>query len=80
MNFKLTTILILAGLAVIFIVQNAAVTEVQFLVWSVQVSLALLMFLLLAIGFILGWVLHSITRYRQVKARKTLSAPLEGDK
>lgn len=80
MNFKLTAILILAGLAVIFIVQNAAVTEVQFLVWSVQVSLALLMFLLLAIGFILGWVLHSVLRYRQGKAKKALSSPADEGK
>ncbi|PLX91001.1 MAG: DUF1049 domain-containing protein [Desulfuromonas sp.] len=80
MNFKLSIIILLAGIAVIFIVQNAAVTQVQFLVWSAQVSLALLIFLLLAVGFIAGWFLHSFVRYRQVKARKTLTTPAEGSK
>lgn len=80
MNFKLSMIFILAGLAVIFIVQNASVIEVQFLVWSVQVSLALLMFLLLATGFVVSWFLSSVLKYRHAKAKKVLSPPTDGGK
>jgi hypothetical protein len=32
--------------------------EVKFLLWSVEMSRALLMFLLLAVGIVIGWFLH----------------------
>ena len=65
MNFKLITILILAGLVVLFIIQNVAVVEIQFLFWSMQMSRSLLMFLLLAIGMVMGWFLHGHFKYRK---------------
>ncbi len=65
MNFKFIAILILAGLAVLFIIQNVAVVEIQFLFWSIKMSRSLLMFLLLAIGIILGWFLHNYIKYRR---------------
>lgn len=65
MNFKLIIILILTGLAVLFIIQNVAVVEIQFLFWSVQMSRSLLMFLLLAIGMTMGWFLHGYVNYRK---------------
>ncbi|MFC1816843.1 lipopolysaccharide assembly protein LapA domain-containing protein [Thermodesulfobacteriota bacterium] len=64
MNFKLITILILAGLVVLFIVQNIAVVEIQFLFWSMQISRSLLMFLLLAIGMVMGWFYHGYSKSR----------------
>ena len=64
MNFKLITILILAGLVVLFIIQNVAVVEIQFLFWSMQMSRSLLMFLLLAVGMVMGWFLHGYSKYR----------------
>ncbi len=67
MNFKLVMILILASLAVIFIIQNVAVVEVSFLFWSISMSRALLIFILLVIGFTLGWFLHSYVSYRKSK-------------
>ena len=65
MNFKLITILILAGLVVLFIIQNVAVVEIKFLFWSIQMSRSLLMFLLLAIGMVMGWFLHGYLKYRK---------------
>ena len=65
MNFNLITILILAGLFVLFIIQNVAVVEIKFLFWSIQMSRSLFMFLLLAIGMVLGWFLHSYLNYRK---------------
>jgi uncharacterized integral membrane protein len=69
MNFKLYTVLVLVGLAVLFIIQNVAVVEVQFIFWSIQVSRALLMFLLLSVGIIAGWLLHSFISFRRGKIK-----------
>lgn len=68
MNFKLSFVLILAGLAVLFIIQNVAVVEIQFLFWSIQMSRSLLIFSMLAIGVILGWSLHGFLKYRKGKS------------
>lgn len=65
MNYKIVLILILVFLAVLFIIQNVALVEVQFLFWSIQMSRSLLMFLLVAIGIIIGWFLHSFFKHRR---------------
>ena len=65
MNFKMLIVLILAGLAVLFIIQNVAVVEIQLLFWAVQISRSLLILLLLAIGIIIGWFLHGYVRHRR---------------
>jgi putative membrane protein len=65
MSFKLILILIIAGLAVIFITQNVAAVDVTFLFWSISLSRALLIFFVLIIGFVLGWFLHSYLTYRK---------------
>ena len=67
MNFKLILILIMAGLAVIFITQNVAAVDVTFLIWSISMSRALLIFFVLVIGFVLGWFLHSYLAYRKTR-------------
>ncbi|MCF7821983.1 MAG: LapA family protein [Mariprofundaceae bacterium] len=59
MDSKLILILVLAGFAVLFIIQNVAIVEIQFLFWSMQISRSLLVFLLLAVGIIIGWFLRS---------------------
>ena len=68
MNSKLIFILILAGLTVVFIIQNVAVVEIQFLFWSIQMSRSLVIFILLAIGVVIGWFLHSYLKYRKGKS------------
>ena len=67
MNYKLVTVLTLAGLAVLFIIQNVTVVEIKFLFWSLQMSRALLMFGLLTIGVLIGWFLHSYLNHRRIK-------------
>lgn len=67
MNFKLILMLIIAGLAVIFITQNVAAVEVNFLLWSLSLSRALLIFFVLIIGLVLGWFLNSYFVYRKTK-------------
>ncbi len=67
MNFKLILSVILAGLAVIFIIQNTAVVDIRFLSWTLSMSRLLLFFLLLAIGVILGWLLRGYSAHRTRK-------------
>jgi uncharacterized integral membrane protein len=67
MNLKLTLILILSSLAVVFIAQNVAVVEIGFLFWRASMSSALLIFFTLMFGFLLGWFLRSYLLYRKFK-------------
>ena len=67
MNFKITLIVILVCLALIFLAQNIQVVTVSFLFWEVSMSRAVLLFFSLLIGFIIGWFLHSYLAYRKDK-------------
>lgn len=67
MNFKIILIVIIACLAVFFTIQNVAAVTVSIFFWNISLSLALLIFFVLAIGFILGWFLHSFLAYRKIK-------------
>ena len=58
MNAKLITSLVLAGLATIFIFQNAAMVELKFLFWTLPASMTLAMFLIFSSGTITGWLLR----------------------
>ena len=59
MNFKLVIGLVLAGLIVLFTLQNVEVVEVRFFFWTVSMSRALMILSVLAVGMILGWILRS---------------------
>ena len=76
MKIKLGISLLLAILAFIFISQNTETVKVGFLVWSAEMSLVLLVFIMLAAGVIIGWVLNSYLRFsrnrKQVKAHDNL--------
>jgi len=73
MHFKLTLSLVLASLAVLFVIENAAVVEVRFLFWHLFMSLSLFVFLLFAIGVAAGWLLHSYSMYRRENVKKNLN-------
>jgi len=47
----------LIAIVLIFVVQNTQVVEFRFLVWTLSMSRALMLFGTLAIGFIAGWLL-----------------------
>jgi uncharacterized integral membrane protein len=59
MNYKLIFTLILVGLMVIFIVQNVSVVEIRFLFWKASMSRSIMIFLVLAVGIVTGWMLRS---------------------
>ena len=67
MNFKITLVVILVCLALIFLAQNIQVVTVSFLLWEISMSRAVLIFFTLLIGFIIGWFLNSYLSYRKDK-------------
>ena len=66
MNYKLISSLIIICLIIVFFIQNAAIVEIKLFFWTISMSRVLLMFILLAIGLIAGWLLNN---YR-VKRKK----------
>jgi uncharacterized integral membrane protein len=64
--------IIFVGLIVvvlIFVFQNTQVVEFKFLVWTLSISRALMLFGALAVGVLAGWILKS-PKAGQVKKRK----------
>jgi uncharacterized integral membrane protein len=86
MKIKLGISLVLAFLVFIFISQNTETVRVKFLFWSVEMTIVLLVFIILGIGILIGWLLNSYLRFvrnrKQVKTRDALqtreSAEQEG--
>ena len=58
MSAKLILAIILGGVVAVFIIQNVSSVDLTFLFWTLSMSRALLLFLVLSLGFILGWLLH----------------------
>jgi uncharacterized integral membrane protein len=65
MNVKLAVLLALAVLVIVFLLQNLVVVEIRFLIWSLPMSRALFMLIFLAVGFISGWLIHSLMLHRR---------------
>ena len=61
-NHKLIAILVLAGLVVIFIVQNTAVVDIRLFFWTISMSRSLMFFLVVCIGIVIGWLLRGHLR------------------
>ena len=59
MKIKLVISVVLAFLAFIFISQNSETVIVDILAWSIEMSLVLLLFIILAAGIAIGWSLNS---------------------
>ena len=59
-HYKLALALILVGLLVLFAVQNYEVVQIRLMFWSLEMSRALLLFLVFATGVGLGWILRSL--------------------
>lgn len=62
----------LLGLVVIFTVQNIATVEVGFLIWSVHLPKAIVLFLMFALGSLFGWIFRGS---QNRKARRPSAGP-----
>jgi uncharacterized integral membrane protein len=59
MDLRKVFILALSGLTLLFIVQNLAIVEVQFLFWSFALPRVVLLSIIFAVGILTGWLLSS---------------------
>ncbi len=69
MKIKLVVSLLLAFLAFIFIIQNTHPVQVNFLAWSVEMSIVVMLMVMLGAGLIIGWVMCSYLRF--IRSRRT---------
>lgn len=65
MHLKIILMVIVACFSLVFTIQNVAAVTVSIFFWEISLSLALLIFFILASGFIIGWFLHSFLTYRK---------------
>jgi uncharacterized integral membrane protein len=57
---RLVITLILIGLLIIFTLQNTESIGVDVLLWDIEASGAIFVFMLFAAGIVVGWVLRSL--------------------
>jgi uncharacterized integral membrane protein len=62
MSWKLWVVLVLLGLLGIFVLQNTQVLAVRFLFWKLEMSRALTLLGVLAVGLAVGWLLSTVRR------------------
>jgi uncharacterized integral membrane protein len=67
-------IVFLSVAATLFCVQNLATIEVAFLTWSIAAPRALIFFILLAVGFMLGFLMQAL-RPRQKPEPRAYAPP-----
>jgi uncharacterized integral membrane protein len=59
LNYKKIISLVLAALTILLILQNIAVINISFFFWTFFISRSVLIFLVLLIGIVIGWLLRS---------------------
>ena len=69
MKVKLVISIVLTAIATVFVSQNTEVVQVNFLTWSIVISLALLVFIALGTGLVIGWLLSSYLRFARNRKR-----------
>ncbi|GJL79533.1 MAG: hypothetical protein NPINA01_25220 [Nitrospinaceae bacterium] len=65
MIVKLYIGLALSFFIVIFTLQNVEVVTIKFLLWELSISRAIMIFLVLAIGILLGWAFSEVAHHRK---------------
>jgi uncharacterized integral membrane protein len=65
MRPKMILLFVVIVLAVVLLLQNTGVTEFNLLFWDLQMSRAILVFIVLVIGFVLGFVVAKLTGRRR---------------
>ena len=57
---RIVCVFVAAGLLVVLTLQNTDDVTLHFLVWTITLSRALLVFLLIVVGALIGWILRSM--------------------
>ena len=64
-SFKTIITLLLVIVVLIFSIQNIAAVEIQFLLWTFSIPRAMLVVILLGVGFLIGMLVHSLLFHRR---------------
>jgi uncharacterized integral membrane protein len=67
MHTRAILTVLLVVLSAMFVLQNTQVVEIRFLFWTLSMSRVLMIPLLLAIGMLVGWLLHSLFASRKAR-------------
>ena len=70
MKAKTIVVLVLIGLFLIILVQNAQVITLRLLFWEIGMSQIVLLSLAMVIGFILGFIVAKVTRGNHTKKER----------
>jgi putative membrane protein len=70
-------ILSIALLFVVFIIQNAEMVDLTFLIWGIEISKALLMMICAAVGFLLGMLAFSFSSSKKTPEKEQAEKPQE---
>lgn len=68
MKVRIIVTAILLLLVLIFAIQNSAIVGIKLLFWEISLPRSLLIFMMLAIGVIMGWFLRTIYRLQKRNA------------
>lgn len=72
MNAKLLLSIVVAGLVILFSIQNVDAVEIRFLFWSFSASRSLLFLLIFFVGAVLGWSWHRLSTFGWKKTRRRI--------
>lgn len=70
MNGKLISVMVIIGLVALSIIQNTAAVSIHFLAWTLSMNGALLFIIILMLGIVVGWLLHTFLIFRKNASRK----------
>ena len=59
---KTGLVVALALVLLVFVVQNTEVVDVRFFAWSIEMSRAIMLLAVLAVGFMIGWLTSTLRR------------------
>ena len=79
MKVKLVISIILVSIAFLFVYQNTDLVSIDFLAWSVDVSLALLVLLAFSAGLASGWLLNSFLRFSRNRKKAKAEASKQAE-
>ncbi len=70
-------VLLIAMLFVVFIIQNAEMVDLTFLIWGLEISKALLMMICAAVGFLIGMLAFSFNTTKKTPKQEPVKKPEE---
>jgi lipopolysaccharide assembly protein A len=70
-------VLLIAMLFVVFIIQNAEMVDLTFLIWGLEISKALLMMICAAVGFLIGMLAFSFSSSKKTPEKEQVKKPEE---